>query len=87
MQKIKAELESQKQRLEYIDRAGLYLMQKLEPADAVEIDRDLDKFHDLLNSVLNQLVDHGQALSQAMRGKVGLMVCLTAVFVMLRSCA
>ncbi len=70
-QGIKADLEQNAHRLEYIDKAGLYLLQKCESSDCVSTQRDLDNFHALLNSVLAKLISNGEKAASMAKGKVG----------------
>ena len=52
---IEEDLEENRHRLEYIDKAGSYLMQKCDPNDSVQIQRDVELFHQHCEQVLSHL--------------------------------
>ncbi len=67
---MKEDLLENAHRLEYIDKAGLYLMQKCEPVNCVQTQKELDDFHALLNTVLAKLVAQGEKAATMAKGRV-----------------
>ena len=41
--------------LRFVEEAGLYLMQKLEPSDAIQIEEELYEYDALVESLMNKL--------------------------------
>ena len=77
-QTLQEEFDQNTHRLQYIDRAAAYLLQKSEGNDAVQIEHDLDVFNHLVEKVLLHFnVLHGQKPTSvpAITGKV----CLTSI--------
>ncbi len=70
LQDTKAALQENAHRLEYVDKAGLYLMQKSEPPECVRTQDDLDAFHALLNAVLAKLIASGEKAASMAKGRV-----------------
>ena len=54
-QAMKDELAQNQHRLDYIDKAGAYLIAKSAPEDSVQIQSDVDHFHQVLEQVLSRL--------------------------------
>ena len=63
-------MEQNAHRLEYVDKAGLYLMQKCEPPNCVQTQKELDEFHALLNAVLAKLISNGEKAASLAKGGV-----------------
>ena len=82
LQSIKEDLEQNAHRLEYIDKAGLYLMQKCEPPNCVQTQNELDEFHVILNAVLAKLISNGEKAASLAKDRVSrLNVCFITTLV------
>ena len=64
-QSVRDDLEKNSERIEYLNKAAEYLMQKCEPADAETISQNMEEFRRLHESVLDLIgqFDQGQASS------------------------
>ena len=67
---MKDEMTQNSHRLQYIDRAGAYLIHKSEPADASQVQRDLDNFQQVLEQVLTRLNSVHTKLTHRATGQV-----------------
>ena len=54
-QSMREEMQQNGHRLQYMDKAGAYLVQKSDPDDSAQIQRDLDHFQKVLEQVLTRL--------------------------------
>ena len=55
LQPIQHDLQQNSHRLEYIDKVSSYLMQKCEASDAVQIQREVEEFHSVVENVASRL--------------------------------
>jgi nesprin-1 len=52
---IQHDIQQNTHRLEYIDKVSSYLMQKCEASDAVQIQKELDEFHEAVERVVSRM--------------------------------
>lgn len=70
LQKTEYNLEQNQHRFDYIDKAGAYLIQKCEASDAVQIQRDVDEFHDRVQALHERINKYKEKLEKRSQQQV-----------------
>jgi uncharacterized coiled-coil DUF342 family protein len=70
LQTLQGEIEQNSHRLEYIEKGGEYLLQKCESRDAVQIQKDIDEFRQVVDEVVTRLNKCQKRLQKTSSGEV-----------------